>query len=183
MGVHSSSRLTRARALTELWTDRRPKSLELISRPIMGVSDRAGPQPRDDGSNARTPGGGRRRRTRVRTGDHGRETRPRAARSPTGGAGLVVCRRMASGTRPSRRPHRRRRSRAASPPVASPPAPASPGFLVTIGDIGVTPDYVVTPNGVTPRRFAMDRDRHVAHATRRSRPGRSSARSRSRSSA
>lgn len=38
---------------------------------------------------------------------------------------------------------------AATGAPTSAPAPASP-FLLTIGDIGITPDWVVTPNGSAP---------------------------------
>jgi hypothetical protein len=36
------------------------------------------------------------------------------------------------------------------PPPAPVPQPIQPGFVLTIGDIGVTPEYVVTPNGTGP---------------------------------
>ncbi len=39
---------------------------------------------------------------------------------------------------------------APQPPVAAQPPAKTSAFLVTIGDIGVTADYVVTPNGNAP---------------------------------
>jgi hypothetical protein len=39
---------------------------------------------------------------------------------------------------------------ASAPVPAAAPAPKPGGYLLTIGDIGVTPDTIVTPNGAAP---------------------------------
>lgn len=39
-----------------------------------------------------------------------------------------------------------------TPPPPPVPPPPPQGFVLTVGDIGITPDHVVTPNGTAPLR-------------------------------